>query len=143
MISIRSASPADAPAIVRLIQVMAAEGDHESPLTEAFVPVYLASPVCHVLLAETSGQAVGLLSYHIRPDLYHAAGSCYVEELVVDPSWRGQGIGGALLDEVLDRAAEAGCAEVSLSVMPDNAGAIRLYRQHGLVEEALLLEKHL
>ncbi len=143
MVTIRDAIPQDAPGIVRLIQVMAGEAGGTSPLTEAFIPIYLGSPVCHVLLAEAEGRAVGLLSYHIRPDLYHAAGSCYVEELVVDPSWRGQGIGGKLLDEVLARAATAGCAEVSLSVMPDNAGAIRMYRQHGLVEEALFLEKHL
>ncbi len=143
VISIRSATPEDAPAVLRLIQEMAAGSGGTSPLTIRFVEDYLVSPVSQILLAESGSRVVGLLSYSIRPDLYHAAGSCYIEELVVERSSRGQGVGGALLEAVLQRAAEFGCAEVSLSVMPDNEPAIRLYRQHGLVEEALFLEKHL
>ena len=148
MIQIRQATLADAADIVRLIQEMDSDGGNRSPLTEAFVAGYLSSPVSAVLLAVMDGrpadlrQPIGLLAYSIRPDLFHAASSCYVEELVVARSQRSQGVGGALLDEVLRRASKAGCAEVSLSVMPDNEQAIRLYRQHGLVDEALFLEKH-
>jgi len=36
-----------------------------------------------------------------------------------------------------------GCAEVSVSTMPDNVDALQFYKAHGLVDEAILLEKHL
>ena len=43
----------------------------------------------------------------------------------------------------MERAAQAGCAEVSVSTMAGNEGAIRFYRAHGMVDEAVLLERHL
>ncbi len=36
----------------------------------------------------------------------------------------------------------ASAAEVSVTTMPDNQGAIRFYKRHGLVDEAVFLEKH-
>jgi ribosomal protein S18 acetylase RimI-like enzyme len=35
-----------------------------------------------------------------------------------------------------------GCAEVSVSTLSDNEDAQRFYRSHGLVDEAVFLEKH-
>lgn len=93
-------------------------------------------------MAEQHGGVIGLLSYSLRPDLYHAGEACLIEELVVEASQRGQGVGSALLTELLLRIAAAGCVEVALAVMPDNAPAIKLYHEHGLTDEALFLEKH-
>ena len=95
-----------------------------------------------ILLAEQHDQVIGLLSYSLRPDLYHAGQVCLIEELVVEAAQRGQGVGSALLTELLSRLSAAGCVEVALAVMSDNAPAIKLYRQHGLTDEALFLEKH-
>lgn len=74
--------------------------------------------------------------------VHHAAGSGLIEELIVSGSARGRGAGSALLADLLRRLAAAGCAEVSVSTMPDNEGAKRFYRSHGLVDEAVFLEKH-
>jgi ribosomal protein S18 acetylase RimI-like enzyme len=141
-ILIREATIQDASVVVHLISEMASSIDGSSPITEQYAREYLSSPSSHILLAEIQGQAVGLLSYSIRPDLYHAAPTALIEELVVSEGFRSQGVGGALLDEVLSRLEKSGCAEVSLSVLNDNLDAIRLYRAHGLADEALYLEKH-
>ena len=142
MVSIRDAQPDDAPDVVRLIGELAqAEGD-SSPLSEAFVGDYLRAPRCGLLLALVEDEVAGLLSYSTRPDLYHAAPSVMIDELIVSAPYRGGGIGSALLTELLARAAADGSAEVSVTTMPDNAGAQRFYRAHGLVDEALFLEKH-
>jgi ribosomal protein S18 acetylase RimI-like enzyme len=141
-LKLRLAGEKDAARIVQLINAMATDGGGQSPITEGYVAKYLASPASKVLLAESDGQVLGLLSYSVRPDLYHAGDACLVEELVVDGRFRSQGVGSALLTEVLSRMEAAGCAEISLAVMPDNARAIALYRRHGLTEEALFLEKH-
>ncbi|MBN1438983.1 MAG: GNAT family N-acetyltransferase [Anaerolineales bacterium] len=140
--SIREATPADAPDIVALVRETSQEDNEHTPLTEAYVGEYLAAPDSGILLAEADGQTAGLLSYSIRPGLFHAAPSCLIELLVVRKPLRGRGAGGALLKKMLARAAALGCAEVSVSTMPDNAGAIRFYRRHGLTEEAVFLEKH-
>ncbi len=141
-ITVRDARPSDTPDIVRIIRESAAEDKEHTPVTEAYVAEYLASPGSGILVAEAQGRAAGLLSFSTRPGLFHAAPSCLIELLLVRAEWRGRGAGSALLQALLARTAELGCAEVSVSTMPDNAGAIRFYRRHGLTEEALFLEKH-
>jgi ribosomal protein S18 acetylase RimI-like enzyme len=140
---IREAVPGDEPAIVALIQELGAASDYESPIREEHAATYLASPGSGVLLAEEEGEALGLLSYSIRFDLFHAANSCLIDELVVREAHRGRGIGSALIGEIVRRAAAAGCVEVSVTTMPDNQAAQALYRSHGLVDEAVFLEMHL
>ena len=141
-IAIRAAELADATDIVRLINELAATDGEHSPLTEAYVATYLSSATSEVLLAEKQNRVVGLLSYSLRPDLYHAALACLIEEFIVQEVVRGQGVGSALLTELLARLATIDCAEVSVATMPDNIRAIKFYRTHGLAEEALFLEKH-
>ncbi len=141
-IIIREAQTNDAPAIVHLIRELAATANETSAIAEAYVAEYLCSPKSTVLLAECDGQVIGLLSYSLRPDLYHVGNSCLIEELVVQQASRRQGVGSMLLTELLSRLAKTDCAEVSVAAIPDNTQAIRFYKRHGLVEEAVFLEKH-
>ena len=142
-ITVRPATSTDAPAIVELIGELARNYGETSPITQEFAREYLAFPGNSILLAEEEGRVAGLLSYSLRPNLYHAANSALIEELVVRASARGRGVGSALMSELLRRLPSQGCAEVSVTTMPDNDGAIRFYRSHGLVDEAVFLEKHL
>lgn len=141
-ITLRDAGAGDAGEIVRLIGELALAGGETSPLDPAYLRRYLDTPSSRLLLACLDGQVVGLLSYSTRPDLYHAGDSCLIEELVVAQGWRGRGIGSTLLAELLRRAQQMGCKEVSVSAMPDNPRALQFYRRHGLVDEAVFLEKH-
>lgn len=142
-IAIREARPGDEAAIVELIAELAESAGESSPVTQEYVTRYLRSPGNHVLLAEEQGQVVGLLSYSVRPNLYHAADSGLIEELVVRDPYRGRGVGSALLTALLARLTALGCAEVSVTTMPDNERAQQFYRSHGMVDEAVFLEKHL
>jgi ribosomal protein S18 acetylase RimI-like enzyme len=137
-ILIREANAEDADSVVRLIQQLGSE----SPITMDYVLTYLKGTNNKVLLAEREGKVEGLLSYSVRPDLYHAGNSVLIEELVVDEDCRNKGIGGALITALIERLKNLDCKEVCLAVMPDNETAIRFYRSHELVEEALFLEKH-
>jgi len=142
-ITIHEALPADAAAVAALVIELAQSMGESSPLTAAFAEDYLRSPHSHALLAKAGGQAVGLLSYSIRPDLYHAAPTALIEELVVRGPARRQGVGSALLRALFEHLSAAGCAEVSVTTMPDNEHALRFYRSHGLTDEAVFLERHL
>jgi ribosomal protein S18 acetylase RimI-like enzyme len=55
--------------------------------------------------------------------------------LVVDPAWRGGGIGRALVGAALERAARAGAPAVGLHTSPIMAAALRLYASLGFVRE--------
>lgn len=141
-VHIRRASGDDAPAITGLISELAHSIGEASPMSDHYARIYLASQSCGVLLAEIEGATVGLLSYSIRPNLYHAGPCALIEELVVRASRRGQGIGTALLREAICLFESMGCAEASVSTLPDNQGAQRLYRNLGFTDEGVLLEKH-
>jgi ribosomal protein S18 acetylase RimI-like enzyme len=89
------------------------------------------------MIAETAeGAAVGAAWYRLfaadRPG-YGFIGPTVPElGIAVLPDYRGRGIGGALIDALLQQARASGFAAVSLSVRADNPAA-RLYLRHGFV----------
>ena len=142
-IHIRPAKLADAAEIVHLVQELAESLSEHSLITTDYAQIYLNTPDRGVLLATQGDTIIGLLSYSIRPDLYHAGPTALIEELVVSATARSKGVGSALLQAAETFFRQAGCVEFSLSVMPDNLRAIEFYRSHGLTDEAIYLEKHL
>lgn len=141
-VTVREADSADAPQIMDLIRELAISNGEASPVNESYVEEFLSFPGCGVLVAEEDGEIVGLLSYSVRPNLYHGGDAALIEELVVSGRARGKGIGSALLHEMISLADALGCVEIAVSTLPGNENAQRFYKRHGLVDEAILLEKH-
>ena len=61
-------------------------------------------------------------------------GEAHIMNVAVAPDFRRQGVGEALLMELLSRAREAGADLAYLEVRPSNRGAIALYRKLGFTE---------
>lgn len=142
-VHIRHARLSDAADIVCLIHELADSMTEQSPIDVDYAQNYLSYPDRGILLAEHAGRVIGLLSYSIRPDLYHAAPTALIEELVVSAAARGLGVGSTLINAAETLLREAGCVEISVTTLPDNLRAIEFYRAHGLTDEAVYLEKHL
>jgi GNAT superfamily N-acetyltransferase len=140
---LREATSLDIPAIVTLIRALARTMDVVTPVDETYVREYLASPGSGILVADDAGEAIGLLSYSIRPSLVHAGRSCVIEELVVDQTTQQQGVGTRLVEDLLRRAVGWGCIEVSVTTLAGQRGAIEFYKARGFSDDAVLLEKHL
>ncbi len=77
---------------------------------------------------ETAGEEKVIHGYSI---LFAAADQADVSNIAVDPAFRGQKIGDALMREMLNRAKEKGVREVFLEVRESNAPAIGLYEKYG------------
>ncbi len=135
-IPIREAALSDNEVIVHLVREHAAGAGETSPVSTAYVTGYLQTPQNRILLAEFNARIFGLLSYSIRPALYHAADSCLIEELIVKKDARAQGIAGALIEELIRHLDKKTCVEISVSVMADNHSAIRFYKSNGLTDES-------
>ncbi|MEC5408242.1 GNAT family N-acetyltransferase [Paraburkholderia sp. MPAMCS5] len=78
------------------------------------------------LVATHRGQAVGLIGDSINP-----SGEYNLIAMWVHPTCRGMGIAGLLVNTIQARAVERGHRRIVLSVSPDNAHAVGLYRRHG------------
>jgi ribosomal protein S18 acetylase RimI-like enzyme len=78
-----------------------------------------------------SGLIVGSLALVVfaTPTATHA----WIEDVVVDEAWRGQGIGEAMTRAALERARERGAHGVDLTSRPARAAANRLYLRMGFV----------
>jgi ribosomal protein S18 acetylase RimI-like enzyme len=142
-VTIRHAGPGDEPAVVELVQELAVALDHPSATDEHYVRHYMASAGTDVLLAVDDQNVVGLLSYSVRPGLFHAGDSAVIETLVVLEGRRSEGIGKSLLRAGMRLMAEVGCVEISVTAEADNELAQRLFCDVGLTEASVYLEKHL
>lgn len=65
---------------------------------------------------------------------YLMAGELQINDIAVHPGSRRRGLGGWLLDEILDRAVQRGARRATLEVRPSNAAARALYASRGFAE---------
>lgn len=83
------------------------------------------------LLVEHGERAAGVAQVRYRQSVWTSTEDCWLEDLWVSEDARGQGLGAALMDAVLDRARERGCARLELDVQDENEAALALYRAAG------------
>ena len=141
-VHVREAVHGDEAVITELVHELARGEGETAAATPELVAQYLAFPLSGALLAELEGRVVGLLTWFVRPGLYHGGRWGYIDEVIVREQARGRGVADALVTAVMAHFGDAGCLEVSVSTMPDNEPAKALYRKHGMVDEALFLERH-
>jgi ribosomal protein S18 acetylase RimI-like enzyme len=103
----------------------------------------VASPATLLLAArsgESQGRVIGLLTLAVFriPTGVRA----WIEDVVVDESQRGKGVGEALTEEALRRAAAAGARTVDLTSRPSREAANRLYRRLGFVVRETNVYRH-
>ncbi len=139
---IREATVGDEPVVARLVRALA-EGEGEtSPVDDRAVATYLDFPGSGAFVAEVDGAVVGVLTWFMRPGLFHGGRWACIDELFVEEGARHQGVGDALVAGALQAFRAAGCREVTVSTMPGNHAARHLYAKHGLTDESLQLERH-
>lgn len=91
----------------------------------------ITSPLTSLLVARVDGDVVGCLTLVVfrTPRGVRA----WIEDVVVDTAARGAGVGQALTEAALDRAAALGAPTVDLTSRPMRAAAHRLYERVGFV----------
>lgn len=82
---------------------------------------------CLVAEDDESGELIGIAHFFPHGNTWHAAPSCYLNDLFVDPAQRGRGIGEALIDAIVDEGREHGWDELYWLTAADNAIARGLY----------------
>ncbi|MCW2389639.1 GNAT superfamily N-acetyltransferase [Sphingobium sp. B11D3B] len=79
------------------------------------------------ILARQGGNAVGFANHVQHRSTWTRGDYLYLEDLFVDPSARGQGVGGKLISALYTLAAQSGCSRVYWHTHQTNSTAMRLY----------------
>ena len=87
------------------------------------------------------GYAFCIFQQHENNNILTDIKTLYIDDLCVDESLRGQHIGRALYDFVVDFAKKSGCYNLTLNVWSCNESALRFYERLGLVPQKIGMEK--
>lgn len=136
-VTVREAVAGDVERLVALI-ALGALAPAEPPVDlspyVAALDEIARTPGCSVLVAERSGEVVGMCQLIVFRHFQQSGGRCAeVESVHVHPDHRSQGIGGVLLEAAVDRAVAAGCYRVQLTSNKARTAAHRFYERHRFV----------
>ena len=107
---------------------------------QAAVERIVSSDAITLLAARLDGRIVGLLTLAMFP--IPTGFRAWIEDLIVDETARGQGIGEALTKEALDLAEAAGARTVDLTSRPSREAAGRLYERVGFAERSTRIYRY-
>jgi GNAT superfamily N-acetyltransferase len=133
--TLRGAEVRDMPAIVGLISELA-EFEKLAHLVEV-TPQSLGEhlfgerPAAEAVVAEREGRVIGFALFFTNFSTFLGKPGLYLEDLYVQPSHRGGGVGRALLAHLAGLANARGCGRFEWSVLDWNVGAIRFYERMG------------
>ena len=135
MLTLRPAVPADAALILHYIRELAEyEREPEAAVaTEADLHrhVFSEHPLVKVTMAEWNGAPAGFALWFLNFSTWEGKPGIYLEDLFVRPTFRGKGIGKALLRHLAALAVQEGWTRFVWQVLDWNTSAIEFYEAHG------------
>jgi len=132
-VMVRRARPGDAAAVLQLVHQLGYTPDERS-YDETFAQV-VRHPEAAVFVATEGPRVIGYLALSHRPQIRLGHRAAVIDELAVDESRRGDGIGTALLSAAIDYARSIGCKRVELHSRRSRESYQRgFYASHGFVE---------
>lgn len=135
-ITIRTATPADIPHILRFVEELAAF-EKAPPGAVKATPEWLHDAlfgdgaVAEALIAEHDGEPAAFALFFHNFSTWEGRKGLYLEDLYVSEAKRGHGLGTALLKRLAEIALERDCARFEWVVLDWNESAIRVYEHLG------------
>jgi GNAT superfamily N-acetyltransferase len=132
---IRRAQPADVPAIVELVYALAEyeKAPDECHLTpdQLSAALFGTTPAtfCHVALADD--EVVGCAIWFLNFSTWRGVHGIFLEDLFVNPTHRGSGLGKALLTALAQECVRNNYERLEWSVLNWNTPAIDFYKSVG------------
>lgn len=134
--TIRPAVAGDVPLILEFIRGLAIYEREPDAVTATEADLlrdgFGENPYYQCLIAESDGRPAGFAFYFFNYSTWTGRPGLYLEDLFVNPEFRGLGIGKALLARVAAIAVEKGCPRLQWEVLDWNTPAIEFYRALGV-----------
>lgn len=94
--------------------------------------------VGQIFVVRSNGQVVGMVSLLFTISTAEGSPACWLEDMVVRPDYRANGLGGRLLDHAIRYAKAQGVTRITLLTDRTNERAIRFYQRHGFHPSEML-----
>ncbi len=136
-IQIRQATLSDVPALHGLVGELAEYvGErHNFTATIATYEEDFKADFYKAVVAEDEGKVIGMALYYFVYSTWKGR-MIYLEDFVLSPNYRRQGIGQRLWDVLLERGREKGCQLLKWQVVNTNTEAMKFYAtQEGIMED--------
>ena len=133
--TIRPARPDDVTTLFQLIKALA---DYEKLADQVTGTaeqlrshLFGAQPCIEAIVADCEGESIGFALFFTNYSTFLTKPGLYLEDLFVLPTYRGCGIGKALLSELAKLARSRDCGRLEWSVLDWNEPAIGFYQRIG------------
>ncbi len=136
MFTIRQAKQADTELIFLLIRKLAVYEKMEDAVitsVEELREQLFVKENAQVLIAEEAGTAIGFALYFFNFSTFVGRAGLYLEDLYIEPEYRGKGYGKQLFVQLATLAKEKNCGRMEWSVLNWNTPAINFYKSLGAV----------
>lgn len=149
-LTIRAATRADLPAIVRMLaedELGSQRERFETPLPQSYYTAFEAITADgnhELIVAELDGQVVGTLQLTFLPSLsYQGRTRAQVESVRVQQRFRSQGIGAVMMEWAIERARQRGCHLMQLTSHDSRKDAHRFYERLGFKKSHIGMKRNL
>jgi len=136
-ISVRPATSDDVPRLCALLALLFTQEADFQPNSEKqsrALRLIMDQPEFGQIFCAINGESlIGMVSLLFTPGITSAGPAAWLEDLIVDPEWRGRGIGSLLLRESIRHAESVGCTRITLLTDAINLSAIRFYERAGFL----------
>jgi ribosomal protein S18 acetylase RimI-like enzyme len=141
-IIVRRAAEADLEALLPLVRAYRRfyEQEPDEGRERSFIQKHLRDASSTVFVALAGAQAVGFVQIFESWSTVRLAPVLILEDLFVDPAWRGNGIGRSLVYTSVAYARENGAASMSLETAIANEQAQRVYEREGWGRERAFIK---
>ncbi|WP_185140185.1 GNAT family N-acetyltransferase [Reichenbachiella versicolor] len=133
-ITVRNGLKTDLPKVFELIKELAefekAPNEVDNTIEMMEEDGFGDNPVFGFLIAEEEGNTVGMSLYYYRYSTWKGR-RLYLEDLIVTESYRGKGVGSALMDATINYAKEVGCTGMMWQALDWNTPALDFYKKYG------------
>ena len=132
-IEIRAGTVEDVPLLLAFIKAMAEVEQLEVTATEESLreALFGETPAARLLIVMAGGAPIGYLTTFFTFATMAGRRGLWLDDIYLDPAYRGRGIGAALMAHLAGMSAENGCARFEWMVQDWNASALGLYRRLG------------
>jgi GNAT superfamily N-acetyltransferase len=141
-VEIGPATETDAPALCALLETLfAAEAEFtpDAPAHARGIAMILADPsIGRFLVARRAGRVVGMVGLLFTVSTALGARVAMLEDMVVAPEARGQGLGTRLIEAAIAAARQDGCRRITLLTDGANEGGHRFYARNGFTRSEMV-----